>query len=45
MKYACQYLERYWKAGERTLFSALYQQAITVIEETQTHIDGWLRTH
>ncbi|MFJ1270184.1 response regulator [Legionella lytica] len=45
LKYACQYVERYWKAGERTLFSALYQQAITVIEETHTYIEGWLRIH
>lgn len=26
--------KRYWKSGERALFSALYQQSIIVIEET-----------
>ncbi len=43
MKYACQYLERYWKSGERKLFDALYHQAITTIEETILYIEGWLR--
>lgn len=43
MKYACQYVERYWKSGERKLFDALYHQAVTTIEETITYIDGWLR--
>lgn len=43
MKYACQYLERYWKSGERELFDALYHQAIATIEETLTYIEGWLR--
>jgi signal transduction histidine kinase/CheY-like chemotaxis protein/HPt (histidine-containing phosphotransfer) domain-containing protein len=42
MKYACQYLERYWKSGERELFPALYKQAIEVIEETAEHLKEWL---
>ncbi|WP_058532938.1 ATP-binding protein [Legionella saoudiensis] len=45
MKYACQYVERYWKSGGRTLFPDLYQQAISVIEETLIYVKGWLRTH
>ena len=45
MKYACQYVERYWKSGEHALFPALYQQSLTVIEETLTYVEGWLRTH
>ena len=43
MKYACQYVERYWKTGERYLFEALYIQAVSTIEETITYIDGWLQ--
>ncbi|WP_238584596.1 response regulator, partial [Legionella worsleiensis] len=27
MKYACQYVERYWKSGQRELFEPLYHQA------------------
>lgn len=42
MKYACQYVERYWKTGERELFGALYEQAITVIDETCLYIKSWL---
>lgn len=43
MKYACQYVERYWKTGQRELFDALYHQAINTIEETLTYIEGWLQ--
>lgn len=43
MKYACQYVERYWKTGKRELFEALYHQAVSTIEETITYIDGWLQ--
>jgi HPt (histidine-containing phosphotransfer) domain-containing protein len=43
MKYACQYLERYWKTGEKILFEPLYQQAIQVIEKTCLYIREWLR--
>ena len=43
MKYACQYVERYWKTGERTLMDALYQQAVGTIEETIIYVEGWLR--
>lgn len=43
MKFACQYLERYWKSGERKLFKQLYLQAISTIEETITYIEGWLQ--
>ncbi|KTC84417.1 response regulator [Legionella drozanskii] len=42
MKYACQYLERYWKSGQRELFDALYHQAISTIEETIIYIESWL---
>ena len=43
MKYACQYIERYWKTGQRELFEALYYQAVSTIEETITYIEGWLQ--
>lgn len=42
MKYACQYVERYWKTGERELFDTLYHQAVSVIDETCLHIKVWL---
>ena len=45
MKYACQYVERYWKTGERALMDALYQQAVGTIEETITYVEGWLHKH
>jgi len=44
MKYACQYLERYWKTGQRKLFDKLYAQTVTVIEETDSYIKEWLKT-
>ena len=43
MKYACQYVERYWKSGQRELIDALYHQAVTTIKETITYIKGFLK--
>jgi signal transduction histidine kinase/HPt (histidine-containing phosphotransfer) domain-containing protein/AmiR/NasT family two-component response regulator len=43
MKNACQYLERYWKTGERELFDKLYQQAIKTIDDTCVYIKNWLK--
>lgn len=43
MKYACQYVERYWKTGQRELFEILYHQAVSTVEETITYIEGWLQ--
>jgi PAS domain S-box-containing protein len=42
MKYACQYLERYQKAGHSHLQSALYQQLIITIEHTHAAISEWV---
>ena len=42
LKYACQYLERYWKSGERKFFEELFHQAIKTIEETKDCISNWL---
>ncbi len=41
--FACQYFERYYKAGHRTLLEPLYQQLINVNEETTNYIEQWLR--
>ncbi|WP_078061445.1 response regulator [Legionella saoudiensis] len=45
MKYACQYLERYWKTGQRNLFPKLYFQAISVIEDTMFYVKNWLKNN
>lgn len=45
MKYACQYLERYWKSGQRVLFEKLYQQAVLVIDETRSYVKNWLNSN
>jgi len=42
MKYACQYLERYQKAGHTQLLEPLYQQLISIVLETKNHIKQWL---
>lgn len=44
MKYACQYLERYRKTGKQELFPKLYEQAVSVIEETERYVKEWLKT-
>jgi CheY-like chemotaxis protein/two-component sensor histidine kinase/HPt (histidine-containing phosphotransfer) domain-containing protein len=43
MKYACQYVERYWKTGERELFNLLVHQAIKTIEDSCSYITDWLQ--
>lgn len=45
LKYACQYLERYWKSGERKLFDELYRQVVKTIEDTMECISDWLNTN
>ncbi len=42
MKFACQYLERYWKSGKQEKFDDLYNQAIQIIDETLDYISHWL---
>ncbi|WP_028389247.1 response regulator [Legionella fairfieldensis] len=44
LKMACQYLERYWKTGQRDLLEPLYQQILTVIEKSLHEIKDWLNT-
>ncbi|BCA95590.1 histidine kinase [Legionella antarctica] len=41
--YACQYLERYRKAGHIKLLEPLYHQLCMVIEETKDEISKWLK--
>nr|WP_155831600.1 hypothetical protein [Legionella oakridgensis] len=41
MKYACQYLERYQKAGHSTLLEPLYQQLIKVLQDTKQYLQQW----
>jgi two-component system aerobic respiration control sensor histidine kinase ArcB len=40
--YACQYLERYYKAGHRTLLDRLYHQVLQVNDETVSALNEWL---
>lgn len=45
LKYACQYLERYRKAGHTKLLEKLYQQFSVTVEQTQQAINEWLAKH
>lgn len=42
MQYACQYLERYHKAGHSKLLIQLYEQFMRIFEETLNTIEEWL---
>jgi hypothetical protein len=45
MFYACQYLERYYKAGHRALLDKLYHQIIAVNHETVAELKEWLKKY
>jgi two-component system, OmpR family, aerobic respiration control sensor histidine kinase ArcB len=45
MRFACQYLERYRLAGHTKLLEQLYQQLITVLEDTRLFAINYLNTH
>jgi two-component system aerobic respiration control sensor histidine kinase ArcB len=45
MQYACQYLERYYKAGHRTQLNKLYLQIIDVNKETVKIVSDWIKTY
>jgi len=45
IKMACQFLERYWKTGQRDLLEQLYRQTVSVIEESMLEISHWLESH
>lgn len=42
MQYACQYLERYQKAGYSAMLEKLYHQLIDVTQETKLVVEQWL---
>lgn len=45
MFYACQYLERYHKAGNRRLLEPLYKQLITVNDDTKNALNQWIKQY
>ncbi|WP_131764460.1 Hpt domain-containing protein, partial [Legionella drozanskii] len=45
IKMSCQYLERYWKIGKHDLLEKLYQQILTVVDESIKEINSWLNNH
>ncbi|KTD32160.1 sensory histidine-kinase / response regulator [Legionella nautarum] len=45
IKMSCQYLERYWKIGKHDLLEKLYQQILTVVDESIKEINYWLNHH
>lgn len=45
MLYACQYLERYRKAGHVQLLEQLYKQLLEVLSDTSYEIKMWLNAH
>lgn len=42
VKYACQYIERYHRAGHRKSLDQLFQQLIQIINDTKISISNWL---
>ena len=42
LKYACQFVERYYKAGHRELLEKVYQQLLTVIHETHVFLTTYV---
>ncbi|MDF1758869.1 MAG: ATP-binding protein [Legionellaceae bacterium] len=45
LKYACQYLERYHKAGHTKYLEELYQQLLDVVDKTIPAVIDWLATY
>jgi len=43
LKYACQYLERYRRAGHLRLMEKLYHQFYQTVEDTKKTLEDWLR--
>lgn len=43
LKMACQYIERYYKSGQRAQLESLYQQVLTVIDQTCKEIGDFLQ--
>ncbi len=45
MRYACQYVERYYKAGHRKLLEELCKQFLTVLDQTKKYVINWLKAN
>ena len=45
MFYACQYFERYYKAGHSSLLEPLYHQIIKGNEDTIQELARWIQEH
>ncbi len=45
LKYACQYLERYYKAEHRDLLEKLYHQLLEINRQTIETVAQWLKIH
>ncbi len=45
MRYACQYVERYHKAGHSKLLDELCKQFITVLNQTKKYVTDWLKAN
>ncbi len=43
MKFACQYLERYRKAGHSKSLEKLYYQLMQIMDETKEYIEKWIK--
>lgn len=43
MQYACQFLERYRKAGHSKSLEKLYLQVIEVLDDTRGYLEDWLK--
>lgn len=43
MRYACLYVEHYYKAGNSELYDRLCKQFLVVLEQTKKHITAWIQ--
>jgi CheY-like chemotaxis protein len=43
LRYACQYLERYYKAGHTALLTKLYEQLLQILSDTREYVETWLK--
>ena len=43
LQFACQYLERYYKAGHRTQLDSLYHQLLATNQKTIEIVADWLK--
>ncbi len=43
--YVCQYIEDYYRTGNRELLEKLCKQFLSVLDQTNAEIVSWLKTH